>query len=73
MTLATSRNLTILGAAMILGALSTAAAALWDGDPSTTINWEVLIAAIVTGVGFILGKGAQSTGGTVDAAGKPVP
>lgn len=72
MTLATSKNLTILGIAMILGALSTAAIALFDGDPATNINWEVTIGAIVTGVGFILGKGAASTGGTVDANGKPV-
>ncbi len=65
MTLATSKNLTILGIVTIIGALATAAAAWFDGDPATNVNWEVTLAAIVTGVGFILAKGAKSTGGTV--------
>ncbi len=64
-TLATSKNLTILGIVTILGAVATALKALFDGDPTTNINWEVTIAAIVSGVGMILAKGAQSTGGTV--------
>ena len=65
MTFATSKNLTLLGIAGILGALATAATAIFDGDPATNINWELTLTAIVTGVGFILAKGAQSTGGTV--------
>lgn len=72
MTLATSRNLTILGICTIVGALATAAFALFDGDPATNPNWEVTIAAVVGGISSILAKGSSSTGGTVDGAGKPV-
>jgi uncharacterized BrkB/YihY/UPF0761 family membrane protein len=64
--LATTRNLTVLGIATILGAVATALAAVFDGNPETNINWEVTVGALVMGVGFILGKGAASTGaGTV--------
>lgn len=72
MTLATSRNLTVIGVATILGALAQAALALFDGDPATNPDWGVTLTAVVAGVGMILGKGAASTGGTVDSAGKPV-
>jgi hypothetical protein len=71
-TLATSRNLTVLGVSTILVALGTAAIALFDGDPQTVVNWGATIAACITGVGLILGKGAASTGGTVDGKGNPV-
>ncbi len=72
MTLATSKNLTILGILTILGALVPVAKALLDGDPTTNPDWGVTAAAISAGIGMILAKGAQSTGGTVDASGKPV-
>jgi hypothetical protein len=72
MTLATSRNLTVLGIATVLGALAQLALAIFDGDPATNPDWTVTITALSAGVGMILGKGAASTGGTVDAAGKPV-
>lgn len=65
MTLSTSKNLTILGALTIAGAVITALVTVFDGDAATNINWEVTIAAIVSGVGMILAKGAASTGGTV--------
>ena len=65
MTLATSRNLTILGILTILGALVPVAVALLDGNPATNPNWEATFVAISAGVGMILGKGAASTGGTV--------
>jgi hypothetical protein len=65
MTLATSKNLTLLGIATILAGLSTAAIALFDGDPATGVNIEALIGSFVIGIGFILSKGAKSTGGTV--------
>ncbi len=64
MTLATSKNLTVLGIATILGALATVAVALFDGDPATVPNWGAVVTAIVTGAGMILAKGAASTGGT---------
>jgi hypothetical protein len=65
MTFSTSRNLTILGIATILGALAAVAVALFDGDPATNPDWGVTLTAIVAGIGMILGKGAASTGGTV--------
>lgn len=64
-TLATSKNLTILGVAFILGALATAAKAVFDGDPSTVVDFAALAKDCVAGVAFILSKGAQSTGGSV--------
>ncbi len=71
MTLATSKNLTIWGIATILGAVASAAVALFDGDPNTNPEWGVLLVAVSAGVTAILGKGAQSTGGTVTGDGKP--
>lgn len=65
MTFATSRNLTVLGIATILGALASAAAALFDGDVATNPDWGVLVLAFISGVGQILAKGAANTGGTV--------
>jgi hypothetical protein len=73
MTLSTSRNLTVLGISTILGALSVAAAALFDGNAATNPDWSILVTALISGVGMILAKGAKTTGGTVDAAGNPVP
>jgi hypothetical protein len=72
-TLATSKNLTILGILAIVQALAVAAVAVFDGDPTTNVNIGLLISSVVAGVGMILAKGAQSTGGTVDGSGKPVP
>ena len=72
MTLATSKNLTVLGVIMIVQALAAAASAFFDGNPATNVDFGTLINAIVAGVGLILAKGAQTTGGTVDADGKPV-
>jgi hypothetical protein len=72
MTLSTSRNLTVLGIATILGAISAAAVAVFDGNPATNPDWGVTFTAISAGIAMILGKGAASTGGTVDASGKPV-
>lgn len=72
MTLKTSKNLTITGILTIAGALVAAGIAVFDGNPATTVNFEVTYFAIMAGIGMILGKGASSTGGTVDGAGKPV-
>lgn len=72
MTFATSKNLTILGIIAIVQALAVAATAVFDGDPATNVDFGLLVTAIMTGVGMVLAKGAQTTGGTVDAAGNPV-
>lgn len=61
----TTKNLTIVGIAVILGALGAAAGAQFDGDPSTNIDWAALYAALSAGVAMIMGKGAASTGGVV--------
>jgi hypothetical protein len=63
--LATTKNLTILGIIMIVQALAKAAAAVFDGDPATAPEWGALVTEIIAGVGLVLAKGAQSTGGTV--------
>jgi hypothetical protein len=69
MTLATSKNLTIIGVLTIVGAVVAAALALIQGQP---LNLEVTFTAMAAGIGMILGKGAASTGGTVNGAGIPV-
>jgi hypothetical protein len=65
MTLATSKNLTVVGIAGIVAAVAQAVALLFDGDPATNPDWTALIALVWAGVTAILAKGAQSTGGTV--------
>jgi hypothetical protein len=65
MKLATSKNLTVLGICTIIGALSAAAVALFDGNPATNVDVGLLAIAIVNGIGQILAKGAKNTGGTV--------
>jgi len=65
--LATTRNLTILGIAGILAALSSAALAFFDGNPATNPDWMATLSAVWTGVIAIFAKGAQNTGGTVAA------
>lgn len=72
MNFATSKNLTLLGIFTIVIALATAGLAIFDGNPATTVNVEATFFACTAGLGMILGKGAATTGGTVDAAGKPV-
>ncbi len=65
MTLATSKNLTYVGIAMIAGAIAAAVLAIFDGDPKTVVDWQVTVTTILGGIAAILGKGAASTGGTV--------
>ena len=69
MTLATSKNLSILGVLTIVGALCGAAIQYLN---TKTVDLGPLLVAISAGIGMILGKGAQTTGGTVDTTGKPV-
>jgi hypothetical protein len=67
MTLATSRNMTILGILTIVGGVANAATSYLK---TGTFDANVLLVTISAGIGMILGKGAQSTGGTVDNAGR---
>jgi hypothetical protein len=64
-TIATSKNLTILGICLIVKVVAIAAIAVFDGDPATVVNWDVTFTSILAGVGMILGKGQASTGGTI--------
>jgi hypothetical protein len=57
MPIATSKNLTIVGIGMILSAIAAVAIAMFDGNPETVPDFAVAFLAIVTGIGFILGKG----------------
>ncbi len=72
MPVSTSRNLTVVGIATIVGAVTTALVAIFDGNPATNPDWNVVALAVVSGISNIMAKGAASTGGTVDGAGKPV-
>lgn len=47
---------TVLGIGMILSALSTAAVALFDGDPNTNVNYELTFTAVAGGIGLILAR-----------------
>lgn len=67
MKFATTKNLTILGVCTILSALTAAAVSLFDGDPNTNVDVGLLAIALVNGIGQILAKGAQNTGGTVQS------
>ena len=68
-TISTSKNLTILGTLTILGGLVNAGLSYIN---TKTVDFAVLLAALAGGLAMIMGKGAQSTGGTVNAAGTPV-
>jgi len=70
--LRTSKNLTIAGLAGIAVIIGGVLVALFDGDPNTNVNWELALVGIYNGIVAIMSKGQASTGGVVDAAGKPV-
>jgi uncharacterized membrane protein YhiD involved in acid resistance len=50
---------TVLGIATILTAVSSAAIALFDGDPATSFDIGAVIAAITAGIGLIMAKDAE--------------
>ena len=45
-----NKQTTGLGIALILGAIGTALTAYFDGDPTTAVNFELLIGGIMTGI-----------------------
>lgn len=45
-----------LGVCTILGAVGLAGKAVLDGDPSTNIDFPVLITAVMTGFGLIFAR-----------------
>ena len=68
-TLATSKNLTILGILTIAGALINAGISYLQ---TKSVDLAILLTTVSAGIGMILAKGAQSTGGTVNGSGIPV-
>lgn len=48
------RNTTIVGLSMLLVALGTAGAALFDGDPNTQANWAILVPELLAAIGLIV-------------------
>ena len=69
--IATTRNLTALGVVAIIQALAVAAQAVFDGDPSTTVDFAALVSSIIGGVTAIMAKGAGTTGAQ-SIGGKPI-
>lgn len=56
---------TTLGVLTIVTAVAGAVMALIDGNPATNPNWETLIAAVTAGIGLIMAKDSNVTGGNV--------
>jgi len=60
-----NRNTTIAGIGAICVAIGGALTNLFDGDPTTVVDFASVIAAVMAGVGLILAKDAkQPTQGT---------
>lgn len=51
---------TVIGIAVLLGAIASAAIALVDGDPATTLNLTEILAALM-GLGLIASKDGDVT------------
>jgi len=56
-----------LGIATILAAIAASAKALLDNDPTTMVNYEVLLAAITAGIGLILARDNDKSSESVGA------
>lgn len=49
-----NRNTTAAGIAMILIAVGSTMLALFDGDVSTSPNWNIIVAELITALGLIV-------------------
>jgi len=58
---------TVLGICAMIIAIATAAVALLDGDPEIAVNIELVIAEVVTGLGFIFSRDNDKTSEDVNA------
>jgi hypothetical protein len=47
---------TVLGVSTVMVVIGTAAIALLDGDPATTVDFGLIIAEITAGIGLILAR-----------------
>lgn len=58
---------TVAGVAVILSALSTAVQLLFDGNPQTNPDFNILAAQIATGVGLLVARDNNKTSENVGA------
>ena len=52
---------TVFGAGGILAVVVAAASALFDGDPTTNPNWNILIAALMPAIGNLFSRDDKVT------------
>jgi len=55
------KNTTIAGIAGIITLLASAAKAWFDGDPSTVVDFGILIPALIMAIGLLFSKDANAT------------
>ena len=56
-----SPKTTIAGVGAILVAVGAALVAMFDADPTTMPQWDVVIAAVLAGIGLIFAKDSKAT------------
>lgn len=54
----------LAGLGMVLAGIGGFLGPYFDGDPSTDPNYQIVIGAIITGVGLMFAKDHNVTGGT---------
>ena len=47
---------TVAGVAAIISTIGLALKAIFDGDPSTVVNWNVFVTSLVSGIGLIMAR-----------------
>ena len=57
-----SPKTTLAGVGAILVAVGAAMSAMFDADPLTVPQWDVVIAAILAGIGLIFAKDSKAPG-----------
>jgi hypothetical protein len=55
-----SPKTTIAGVGAILVAVGSALVAMFDTDPTTMPQWDVVIAAVLAGIGLVFAKDAKA-------------
>ena len=55
-----SPKTTLAGVGAILVAVGAAMSAMFDADPLTTPQWDVVIAAVLAGIGLIFAKDSKA-------------
>ena len=57
-----SPKTTLAGIGAILVAVGAAMSAMFDADPLTVPQWDVVIAAVLAGIGLIFAKDSKAPG-----------